>query len=375
MTAIAAVIGVLVYGMIAALLGSILPDLSKRFNLSPKQMSQIALSQAVGLVLASIVVGPMIDGQGLKVAMVVGLALVGGALLMLPRSSGFGMVAMLLFLVGFGGGIIVTGANSLNPQVQSDFGLTPTVASNFLNLWFGLGGLLTPFIMANLFKGNAYRLTYLVGVVAAVGLAVNAMAPLPGPTNSGSAFAGAETLLGAGAFWLIAILLFCYIATEVGIWNWLVQHLIAQGLPEKSALNVLSLGFALGLIAGRLATGLLPRDVDPAVLTLGSAALIAILTYLMLQVKSASAAGGLVFGVGVVMGPVFPTAIAITQIKFPGSATAVGLALVFGWLGLAVSSPIIGGIAGGDTRKLKTALLLLPGFAVVMAIVSFLLRS
>ena len=37
------------------------------------------------------------------------------------------------------------------------------------------------------------------------------------------------------------------------MWNWLPRHLIAQGIPESKALNILSLGFALGLLMGRVA--------------------------------------------------------------------------------------------------------------------------
>jgi fucose permease len=371
MLSLAAFSGVLIYGMIAALLGTILPELSKKFNLKPQQMAQIAMAQAVGLVLASIFVGPLIDGQGHKVALVVALGLVGGALLMLPRSAGFGMIALLLFIVGFGGGIIVAGANSLNGNVQQEFGWGSTFTSNIMNLWFGLGGLLTPFIMANLFKGNAYKLLYFIATVAGASLALNAIAPLPPAAATGAGYDMA--LFSNGNFWLVSALLFLYIAAEVGVWNWLVQHLISVGLPEKSALNILSLGFALGLIGGRLATGLLPADVNPAMVTLGCAVLMALFTYGMLQVKDGKAAGGLVFATGVAMGPVFPTAIAITQAKVVGN-TALGLALVFGWLGLAVSSPLIGALTGGETKNLKTALLILPGCAAIMAVVSYLLR-
>jgi len=50
-------------------------------------------------------------------------------------------------------------------------------------------------------------------------------------------------------------------------------------------------------------------------------------------------------------------------------ATATGLASTCGWLGLVVSSPVIGGIAGEDPKKLKKALLLLPIASAVMALV------
>jgi len=47
----------------------------------------------------------------------------------------------------------------------------------------------------------------------------------------------------------------------------------------------------------------------------------------------------------------------------------MGTVITCGWLGLAVSSPIIGSFA-----HLQTALLLLPGFSVIMILVNLALR-
>src|SRR5271170_2737290 len=52
----AAILAIFVYGMTAAMLGTILPDLSERFRLTPKQNGTIAFCQAIGLILASIAV-------------------------------------------------------------------------------------------------------------------------------------------------------------------------------------------------------------------------------------------------------------------------------------------------------------------------------
>ena len=49
----AAILGIFVYGMIAAMLGTILPDLSQKYSLTPKQNGNIALLQAVGLMVGS----------------------------------------------------------------------------------------------------------------------------------------------------------------------------------------------------------------------------------------------------------------------------------------------------------------------------------
>jgi hypothetical protein len=53
----------------------------------------------------------------------------------------------------------------------------------------------------------------------------------------------------------------------------------------------------------------------------------------------------------------------------------MGIVITCGWIGLAVSSRIIGSIAGDDPRRLKKALLLLPGMAVAMIAISLVLRG
>jgi fucose permease len=92
MLILAAILSIFVYGMTASMLGTILPDLSARFQLTPKQNGTVALYQAVGLVLSSIGVGPLIDNEGKKVALVLGLALSAVALFLLPRSTGFSTI-------------------------------------------------------------------------------------------------------------------------------------------------------------------------------------------------------------------------------------------------------------------------------------------
>jgi len=53
----------------------------------------------------------------------------------------------------------------------------------------------------------------------------------------------------------------------------------------------------------------------------------------------------------------------------------MGLVITFGWIGLAVSSTVIGGIAGEDPKRLKKALLVLPIFAVLMILVNLIVRA
>jgi fucose permease len=373
MLILAAILAILVYGMIAAMLGTILPDLSKRYSLTPRQNGIIAFSQALGLIVASLATGPLIDNEGKKAGMVLGLAVITVALVLLPRSVGFGGIAANLLLLGLGGGIIVTAANALASDVTPDRRGTTL---NLLNLFFGLGGLATPFLAANLLNRNAVRLCYLVAGLTGATLAVNIATSMPRPTGVQN-FVWSEigVVVDRPALWLMALFVFLYVSCEVGVWNWLVQHMIAQGIAESRALNVLSLGFALGMLIGRVAVAPVLISVSALTVTLAASILMAITTYLMTQTRDPRAAWVLVFLAGVSMAPVFPTSLAIVGDAFPRmTGTAMGIVITSGWLGLAVSSRIIGTIAGGDPKRLKRALLILPAMSVIMIAVNLALH-
>jgi len=374
MLILAAVLAIFVYGVIAAMLGTILPGLSERFHLTPNQNGVIAFAQALGLMIASVGVGPLIDNEGKKIGLIIGLALIAVALVSLPKARGYGSIIALFFLLGLGGGVVVTGANALVSDVAEAHRGT---ALNLVNLFFGLGGMATPFIAANLLKRDLVKLCYTAGVFAVIALAVQWAAPIPGPTGVRSfVLADAGAVLGKPILLLCGLLLFLYVSCEVGMWNWLSQHLIAQGISESRALNVLSLGFALGLLVGRMAASAILIAVPPATVTLVAAVAMAVTSYLALQARTAKAAGILVFMAGLAMAPVFPTTLAIVGDAFPRmTGTAIGFAITCGWLGLAVSSRIIGAIAGGDPRRLKKALLVIPAFSVVMIAINLAILS
>ena len=307
MLILAAIVAIFVYGMIAAMLGTILPELSDRFHLTPTQNGTIAFAQALGLIIASVGVGPLLDNEGDKIGLILGLVFIAIALFLLPRSRGFSSIVLLLFLLGVGGGIVVTGANALVSGVSEAHRGT---ALNLVNLFFGLGGLTTPFISANLFKRNWVRLCYTVASLTAVTVLIQVFTKMPAPVSgSGFILADAGPVLGRPLLFMLGFFLFLYISCEVGVWNWLPRHLIAQGIPESRA-------------------------------------------------------------------PVFPTTLAIVGTAFPRmTGTAMGFVMTCGWAGLAVSSRIIGAIAGNDPLRLKKALLLIPASAVLMIGLNLAIRS
>jgi fucose permease len=371
----AAILGIFVYGMIAAMLGTILPDLSKKYSLSPKQNGNIALIQAIGLMVGSFSAGPLMDLWGKQVGMLLGLGLVALSFLALRSVAGYTAVVSSMLVLGLGGGVLVTGANSLSSEIAKGLQMNTSPIANLLNLFFGLGGLVTPLVAANLFKSDSKKLTLFAAVLAIVALLSSVIAPYPAATGKVAFnFAMATNLLTDLHLILPALFLFLYVACEVGVWNWLARHLIAQGVPEKRAMTILSLGFALGLIVGRVLISGVLQTVDSKTVLIGVAMAMAVTTYLMLQSKNPTVAWIAIFVGGVAMAPVYPTTLGYVSDAFKAAgteATALGIAITAGWAGIVASSPIIGGIAGDDPKRLKKALLLLPAASIIMVVVAF----
>src|ERR1019366_7053459 len=314
----AAILAIFVYGLIAAMLGTLLPELSRKYGLTPDQNSGIALAQAIGLIIASLAVGPLIDNKGKKTGLLLGLGLIAASLFVLP-SSPAGALAMVFLAQGVGGGIIVTAANALVSDISEERRATTL---NLLNLFFGLGGLVTPLVGAYVLSGNTIALCYLVAVLTVGTFLLHAATPMPPPTGErGFKLSEAGQLLGRP-------ILFLYVTCEVGVWNWLPRHLVAQGIPESRALGILSLGFALGLLVGRVVVSRILIKVSSPTVTLAASILMAVTTYAMLQTTDAFLAGILVFCAGLAMAPVFPTTLAMVGDAFPRmTATAMGLAI------------------------------------------------
>jgi fucose permease len=365
MLILAATLAIFVYGLIAPILGALLPS----YGLTPVQQGNLGTAQALGLVVASLSAGPVIDIRGNKSALVTGLFLIAASLFAAPNAGSYAGLLIAYFVLGVGGGVVVTAANSLVGAVE------PTrrgSALNFLNLFFGLGGIITTYAASYLM--TPVVLCYSVAALTVVALVVNAATRMPSPSGEASfRLNEVPALLSRPALILLCLFLFLYVACEVGVWNWLKTYLISVHFDPRSAGGVVSYGFAFGILVGRVVVSRVLIKVPALTVTFVSSILMVITTFAMLHLHSQSSITIAVFCAGLTMAPVFPTTLAIVGDTFQrGAATALGIVITFGWIGLAVSSPIIGALA--QNQNYQRGLMLLPFFSIVMILVSFVLR-
>jgi MFS family permease len=119
----AAILAILVYGMIATVLGTLMPTLQvgdPLAGLTTEQKGTLAAISAIGLVISSLAIGPLIDLRGKKTSLVGGIFLITVALFLIPNSHTFVLLALMFFVLNLGGGMVVTGSNALASDVGED---------------------------------------------------------------------------------------------------------------------------------------------------------------------------------------------------------------------------------------------------------------
>jgi fucose permease len=365
---------IFIYGMMASLLGTIVPSLGATLSLTNTQIGYLALAQGLGLAGTSVVAGAFMDSKGKKAGVVAGLlaSLIGLGMLSHPTSLLLSVIAMVI--LGCGGSLVIVGSNAIASDVPDE---RRAATITFLNVFVGLGGFATPFVAGNLLGSDAVKSAYCgIGIVA-IALLLTLLTPFP---KKQTAFAqgSAETgsIFHPGVLYVLASITFLYTACEFGIWNWLPKFLIATGLPNAKALNILSLGFASGLLIGRLLATKLLTKASTYYVNLVCCSLMCISLFAVLRFPSAAGGAPLVFFTGLVMAPIFPTTIAIVGKLFEQrSATAIGFAITCGFSGLVVSSPLIGWLAGSDPAGLTRGLMLLPAMSAAVVVILVLFRS
>ncbi len=370
-------------GMSFALLGSISVKLMPKLKIDQGKFGWLISGFMFTCLVASLIMGVVVDSIGYKPVAIFGFVATALCIFMVARAKNFGTVLASCIVLGLGAMALNTAGNTMIPQVLFE-GKDPAAASNFGNVFFGLGLFLTPLIVSFLFRKTSYEnaVSALAAIVLApVVLAIVATYPaIPAGFAIGDAFA----LLAKPAVLISALALFCYIALEVSFCNWLPpfgKEVIGAATPDAepdavdaSAQRLLSL-FAVAMMIGRLIASQIPKITEYGSWYIAGCALVAgVLILVMLTVKSASTAKVLAFLAGLAFAPCFPTIVGVTFSKAPGPhvfGSVFGIIFAVGLFGATIIPKAIGNLAKGSTVQKSMKLLiplcaLLAIFAVVL---------
>ena len=412
--------GIFLYGLVAALPGSVLPTLERnQFLPNDSAIGTFLLINAIGAVLAYIVSGPIIDRIGKRFALLLGTALViasmvGFALIVtkVAAVSALFLIFACSLVLGLGANAIVAAGHALVADVAASW---RNSALNLLDICFGLGLAALPLVVQSLQRrGGVELIFWSLGGLALVVLFLVVTSRFPPTAHSETSPVGAAgSLFKNRSFLVLAIALFMYVGAEVSVGKWVVTFmerdpkiLASQGVdttklesmarmsPELLnrffetdavgyavagyALRTLTM-FAMALLVGRLVSSILL-----GVLRVNSFVLMAtgsLLTSVALIIAfTASTAGTVRLGLiaaGFGMGPIFPTSVGLASVMMPKVAgTAMSLVMGVGFAGLLVIPPAVGYMSsavGGPAGDVRTGLVTVIAASVVMLLLHLVL--
>ena len=415
-----AFLGIFVYGLLAALPGSVLPTLERnQFLPNDSAVGTFLLINAIGAVVAYLVSGPIIDRIGKKVALLFGTVLVIASMIgfaatlskVSPPSALFYIFTCSL-LLGLGANAIVAAGHALVADVAAGW---RNAALNLLDICFGLGLASLPLVVQSLQRrAGLTSIFWTLSGLSVVLLLLIVFSNFPQSAHSESFPVGAAgSLFRNPSFLLLATALFMYVGAEVSVGKWVVTFMerdsrilashglttdrvasIANMSPEMLsrffetdatgyaiagyALTTLTL-FAMALLLGRLVSSLLlgVLKVNSYVLiTVGSLLTTIALIVAFTTNSSATVRGGLI-AAGFGMGPTFPTSVGLASVMMPRIAgTAMSLVMGVGFAGLLVIPPAVGYISsalGGVAGDVRSGLIVVIAASVLMLILHVLL--
>ena len=386
--------GIFLYGLLAALPGSVLPTLERnQFLPNDNAVGTFLLINAVGAVLAYIVSGPIIDRIGNRFALTLGSGLVIAAMVgfaftvikVQPRSA-LSLIFLNSLVLGVGANAIVAAGHALVADIAASW---RNAALNLLDICFGLGLASLPLLVQTLQQRGGLELIFW----SLAGLALLILTFVIGSRFPASTHLETWTIKDAGSlftnpsFILLALALFMYVGTEVSVGKWVVTFmerdpriLMSHGLDATKVANMSpemltrffetdAIGYAVARYALRtvsffaiaLLVGRLISSIVLGVFRMNSYLLMlagSLLTTIGLIVAFTANTTGMVrvglIAAGLGMGPTFPTSVGLASVMAPRiSGTAMSLVMGVGFCGLLAIPPAVGYVsyaAGGDVR-------------------------
>lgn len=357
--------GIFIYGYLNAMLGIVLPNLIEKLKLTKSQAGAFFMVSSVGLIVSSVPSGLTMDALGTKLVVCIGLFLVALAFWGLGIATSVNTLYPLAFVLGLGGAMVVAGENTtisvINPSQRE-------IAANLLNLFFGVGAFVAPFIVMPVLRRWGFSGVLKVSSLFAVVILIFHLTlsfPTPAETQV-FPLARAGALLAQPRLWLLFFLVFLYVGTEFSVWSWTVTFFTTErGYGQKFASRIIST-FALAVIAGRWASQWTLNAIGPERVLLISAAGAVLCLAAMFTLRGRAQVVLSSLGAGWFMAAIFPTALGLSGRYFPSLVgTAISLVTTGGWLGAIAIPPAVGfvanrrGVARGVLIPVGSALLML----------------
>jgi FHS family glucose/mannose:H+ symporter-like MFS transporter len=350
--------GMFVFGIVMALLGAVLPLISKQIGFDLAGAGNLFLVMNFAMLLSMLSMGLLIDRLGQKPVLVAGSLAVAGALALLANPAGYGSILGSAALLGFGGGALNGATNTLVSDLYSD----PREKGSMLNLlgvFFGFGALFLPFTIGALLEALGLGpILYLAVALSAAPAAVFLVLGFPPAKQSqGVPFAEVSRLARNPLVLLIGFLLFFQSGNEFVVGGFLSSYLTAELGSSIGSASYLLAAYWGAIMLTRLVSSRLLLWMRGTTLVLWSAACSALAVTLLITARTPAMAGLAVVLIGVGFASIYPTTLSVAGSRFEAySGTVFGIIFTIALVGGMTMPWAVGHVAAGSGLRLALVL-------------------
>ena len=367
-------------GMCHALLGSIKVPLASKLEIDETRVGGLVSVFGFTLIPMVVAAGFLVDSIGKQAVLGGGFVLLMISLIMLSMLRTYRAAFLAVLVLGTGWSALVNVLNVTSPPAfvpAEELPARMAYAMNMGDFIFGMGAFIMPILITILmrkigFKSALLSIATLGMVPLLLGFGVNWESAALVPENVETVANGFKILFSNPIVWLCCIAFFFHVPVEAAVATWATTLMTNKNVAEGQAATLLS-AFWLTFLGSRLVTALtLPEGMD-GILVVTMAGCCILVTLGIALSRTAGMICTMVVLAGLVLGPIFPTLIAIlfTHVDKALHGRAVGMFFCIGGIGWTVIPMIIGSYA--ERTTVQRAFVICTVSATMLTIVSTIL--
>lgn len=376
-TIVVAFMAVCTLAICFVILGSVSVELMGHLGINEGKFGSLVMSLFLTSCIVQIFIGPLVDKFGYKPIAIIGFAITAVSMFLLAFALNYGITMLACILLGVGAMCLNTVGNTLIPVLLFE-GKDPARASNFGNIFFGLGFVLTPLFITLFLNTMSYSAALSIfGALIVIFLIFSLIANYP-QVSSGFKFSMVFKLLKKSSVLIAALALFFYLSLETTMATWtkpLMTELFGGGVNAASNAGLILSLFGVAMIIGRLISSRIKSLTaigGKVIIIMSLVSLVSIILVILTKNPILAVFG--VFVTGLAFGPIFPNIVGITFAKFDKSlyGSIFGIIFAIGLLGSTLVPKFIGNLSAGDA-SVQESLLIAAVMAGILFIIAFFL--
>jgi len=367
---IAACTGMFLFGVTMVSLGSILPDVIAKYNLTEIAVGTLTSLLPAGILAGSVIFGPITDRYGYKYLLIISTLLIIAALEGLAFTQNYFLLRIYIILIGFAGGMLNGATNALVNDISSE---ERSANISLLGVFYGVGALGMPALLG-LFSGKitSNMIMAVLGFIMLIPVVYFLFISFPKPKVI-QKYPLKESLrmLRDQVLIMMGLFLFFQSGLEGVTTNWTTTYFQSMDMERKDAALFALSGYMLSLTIARIFLGWFLRKFSSRFIQYISICVsgIGILILMFSKEYALSAAGLFMMGAGFASG--FPVLLGyVGEVYQKLSGTAFSFVLVIALIGNISLNYSMGLIFNYFGIRYMSSLLL---FCLVMLIVVFLI--